>query len=82
VIEHEDRVEARFHDGSYFCFPRRDVLILDLPNTSTEMLARYLALRIVQALPIKFPDARLHSLTVAVEESPGQAGVYRIRLPG
>lgn len=81
VTEQEDRVEARFHDGSYFCFPRRDVLVLDLPNTSTEMLATYLARRIVAALPASIPDARVRRLSVSVEESPGQAGVYTIHLP-
>lgn len=80
IVEGEDRVEARFHDGSYFCFPRRDVLVLDLPNTSTEMLASYIAERIVRVLPDKFPEARLHALTVSVEESPGQAGIYRVQL--
>ena len=32
VTESEDKVEARHTDGSYFCFPRRDVLVLDIPN--------------------------------------------------
>ncbi len=74
-----DRVEARHADGSYFCFPRRDVLILDLPNTSTEMLATYISKAIMAELPVRIPDARLKSLSVSVEESPGQAGVYTVR---
>ncbi|MCA9515402.1 MAG: 6-carboxytetrahydropterin synthase, partial [Myxococcales bacterium] len=43
VVEREDRVEARHRDGSFFCFPRRDVRILPITNTSTEMLARFIA---------------------------------------
>lgn len=78
VIEHPDRVEARHRDGSYFCFPRRDVNILDITNTSTEMLARYIARAILAALPARIPDARLRSLSVSVEESPGQAGIYTL----
>jgi len=74
----EDRVEARYKDGSFFCFPRKDVHLLDLPNTSTEMLARYIAQQILAELPTRIPDARLRALEVSVEESPGQAGVYRL----
>lgn len=80
VVVLEDRVEARHRDGSYFCFPRRDVLVLDLPNTSTEMLATYIAKATLAALPARIPDARLRSLSVSVEESPGQAGIYTARL--
>ena len=76
VAVHDDRVEARHRDGSFFCFPRRDVLVLDLPNTSTEMLATFIAKAILAALPSRIPDARLRSLSVSVEESPGQAGIY------
>jgi len=55
------------------------VRLLELPNTSTEMLARFIAQRILEALPERIPDARLRALTVSVEESPGQCGVYRVR---
>ena len=79
VTEGHDRVEARFTDGSYFCFPRRDTLVLDLPNTSTEMLATYIAKAIMAALPSRIPDARVRALSVSVEESPGQAGIYTLR---
>jgi len=79
LVEHADRVEARHRDGSYFCFPRRDVLVLDLPNTSTEMLATFIANKILDELPSRIPDARLRSLAVSVEESPGQAGIFKVR---
>lgn len=75
VIEKDDRIEARHRDGSWFSFPRRDVRILDITNTSTEMLARFIAHEVLRALPSRIPDARLKSLAVSVEESPGQAGV-------
>ena len=76
----EDRVEARHRDGSWFCFPRRDVCLLDLSNTSTEMLARYICRRILDALPERVPGAQLRELEVEVEESPGQCGAYRVQL--
>lgn len=76
----EDRVEARHRDGSYFCFPKRDVFVIDVPNTSTEMLARYIAREILAGLPSRVPDAKLSALEVEVEESPGQSGLCRIDL--
>lgn len=76
----DDKVEAHHSDGSYFCFPRGDVRILPLPNTSTEMLARHIASQIVTALPERIPTARVHALEVTVEESSGQSGVYRVDL--
>jgi len=82
VTVDEDRVEARHEDGSWFCFPRRDVCLLTLPNTSTEMLARYICRRILEQLPERVPDAKLRSLEVEVEESPGQCGAYRVELDG
>ncbi|MGM0578754.1 MAG: 6-pyruvoyl trahydropterin synthase family protein [Myxococcota bacterium] len=80
VEEHEDRVEARHRDGSVFSFPRQDVLILPIPNTSTEMLARHLADRILEELPDAIADACVHALEVHVEESAGQSGIYRLEL--
>lgn len=73
-----ERVEARHADGSWFCFPRRDVRLLDLPNTSVEMLARHIARRVLAELPSQVPDARLSALEVEVEESPGQCGAFLV----
>ena len=80
VEENDGRVEVYHDDGSYFCFPSRDVRILDLPNTSTEMLARYLATRILEALPSRIPDSTVYAIEVQVEESGGQSGIYRVDL--
>lgn len=76
----EDRVEARHDDGSWFCFPRRDVRVLPIPNTSTEMLSRHLARRILAALPERIPSARISAIEVQVEESVGQSGICRLEL--
>ena len=80
VEEKDGRVEVYHDDGSYVCFPSRDVRILDLPNASTEMLARYLATRILEALPSRIPDATVYAIEVQVEESGGQSGIYRVDL--
>lgn len=57
--------------------PRRDMVILPLANTSTELLAEYLAGQIRRKVRRHFPAARLHFLEVGVEESRGQRGFYQ-----
>lgn len=57
--------------------PRRDVILLPLKNTSTELLAEYVAGRIQREVATQFPQTRIHSLEVAVEETRGQRGVFR-----
>lgn len=82
VTVEDTYVEARHRDGSIFRFPRRDVNALDITNTSTEMLARYIGHRILDGVRARIPDARMKTLEVSVEESPGQCGIYRMRLDG
>lgn len=80
IIEGEESVEVHHRDGGRFVFPTEDVLILPITNTSTEMLARYLATGIIKALPQHIPDAKVYAVEVEVEESGGQAGICRMEL--
>ena len=57
--------------------PRRDIILLPLVNTSTELLAEYIANKIRRLTWRKFPGARLRSIEVGVEEARGQRGVFR-----
>ena len=70
VVEQDDGVEIFYRDGRYV-FPRRDVVLLPLHNTSAEMLARYIAGRLRKELEKTGAD-RLTRLTVEIEESAGQ----------
>ena len=62
-------------DDSVFSFPREDVLILPISNTSVERLAAYLAAIIRDKL---FDRYQFHfpKLEVEVEETPGQSAIY------
>jgi 6-pyruvoyltetrahydropterin/6-carboxytetrahydropterin synthase len=54
-------------------FPKSDVVALPIDNTTAERLAEYFLLRLRDAL--KTRDAtNIESITVGVEEAPGQAG--------
>ena len=57
--------------------PRRDVILLPLANTSTELLAEYIANKIRQRTRRKFPRAKLRLIEVSVEEARGQRGFFR-----
>lgn len=57
--------------------PRNDVILLPLMNTSTELLAEYVAQHIRGQVRQQFPMARIRWIEVAVEETRGQKGTFR-----
>jgi 6-pyruvoyltetrahydropterin/6-carboxytetrahydropterin synthase len=57
-------------------FPRRDVILLPITNTSTELLAEYIAGQIKRKVRQHFP-ATICYMEVAVEEARGQSGIFR-----
>ncbi|MEE9143987.1 MAG: 6-carboxytetrahydropterin synthase [Candidatus Binatia bacterium] len=57
--------------------PRRDVILLPLVNTSTELLAEYIARKIRRRTLRQFPGAKLHFIEVSINETIGQRGVFR-----
>lgn len=70
-------VVARYKQRHY-SFPREDVVLLPIPNTTAEMLARYLCDRARQRLA-EHGASKLQLIEIEVEESPGQSAVYRER---
>ena len=67
--------KVRFRERGYV-FPKADVVPLPIDNTTAERLAEWFWGRLAQALTAA-GAANVHELTVAVEEAPGQAGMYR-----
>jgi 6-pyruvoyltetrahydropterin/6-carboxytetrahydropterin synthase len=57
--------------------PRQDALLLPLANTSTELLAEYIAGQIRRRVRRRFPGAKLREIEVGVEEARGQRGFYK-----
>jgi 6-pyruvoyltetrahydropterin/6-carboxytetrahydropterin synthase len=56
--------------------PRGDVILLPLANTSTELLAEYIAGQIRRRVRQKF-SAAIRYMEVGVEEARGQRGIFR-----
>ncbi len=71
-------VEVLYKERRYV-FPRSDIVLLPVPNTTAEMLARYLAGRVKAELQ-REGAGKLSALVVEVEESFGQSAWCRERM--
>jgi len=77
AIENQ-QIRATFHTGDQWHFPERDVIVLPILNTSSERLAQYLCRRTIAMLSDKYPESMIRKIEFNVEESPGQAAIYRL----
>ena len=75
VTEEGDGIQVLYKERRYV-FPRNDVVLLPVPNTTAEMLARYLAGRVREELQ-RTGASTLSALAVEVEESFGQSAWCR-----
>jgi len=71
-----DSVVAEF-SGQVHCFPKADVLILPIPNTSLECLAELFAARYAHALELTAMFQGCVDVSVTVSGSPGQFATSR-----
>ena len=78
LSEAESSVEVLYKDRRYV-FPKSDVCFVPIPNTTAEMLARYLLGRVRDELR-KVGGGKLQALAIEVEESFGQSGWVRERM--
>lgn len=79
VVTHDDReVTIKYRDDRYV-IPKRDVCLLEIENTASELLARYICKHFVARLNAVLPELRPQRAQVTVEESPGQSAVYELR---
>jgi len=64
------------HKKQKLLLPRTDVILLPIVNTSTELLAEYIAGQVKRKVRQNFP-ASIRHMEVAVEEARGQRGIFR-----
>lgn len=72
VQANDNQVEVTF-DQRRWVFPRCDCVLLPVPNTTTELLARYIGLRLMDRLA-SLTGSRPQRLRIAVDENNGQWG--------
>ncbi len=77
VTAGENEVTAVFDDRRWV-FPRGDCLLLPVANTTAELLARYIARRLVDALEAR-TGSRPAAVRIEVDECEGQAGACELR---
>ncbi len=76
VRERDGSVSVAYEGKQKYVFPLEDCALLDIPNTTVEMLAQFLAARVRSALN----DLGVRTLTaieLEVEENFGQSATYR-----
>ena len=79
VAEEGDSVTVAYDGTPRYVFPRRDCVLLPIPNTTVEMLAELLAGRLRAEL--ESMGARgLTAMEMEIEENFGQSAFYRIAL--
>ena len=65
-------------DKSTFSFPKQDVIILPIPNTSAERLAIYISYEIRRRIKKKFSFS-FPLLEIEVEDTPGQSAIFVLK---
>lgn len=76
VVERGDVVHVDYEGRPRYVFPRGDCALLAIPNTTVEMLAQYIAGRVLGELEAQ-GIAHLTAIELEVEENFGQAAIYR-----
>ncbi len=76
VVANEREVEATFQDRRWV-FPRGDCILLPVPNTTSELLARYIADRLLADLASR-GERRPAKLRVEVDECFGNVAVCEL----
>ena len=78
IDEGQTNYKVRFGDRG-FVFPKSDVLALPIDNTTAERLAEYFISRLKPELSVR-GATNLTSISVGVEEAPGQSGWAAVSL--
>jgi 6-pyruvoyltetrahydropterin/6-carboxytetrahydropterin synthase len=76
VTADETSVEAAFEDRRWV-FPRGDCVLLPVPNTTAELVARHIGNRLLDELAAR-KTPRPHRVTIEVDECEGQSAVCEI----
>ena len=74
--EEGDRLRVDYFGQPTYVFPRRDCALLEIQNTTAEMLAQYLGTQVRDEL-VRSGYRHLTLLELEVEENYGQAATYR-----
>lgn len=77
IEDREKNYQITTRDESTFSFPKQDVLLLPIENTSVERMAAYIANELKNEVFKKY-QFEFNELEIQLEESPGQCAVYTL----
>ena len=84
IRDDDTHYEVQYRQEPSYRLPKADVAALPIDNTTAERLAEYIAGKLIEALnaspPAAAPPPALTTLTVTVEEMPGQAAWFKTTL--
>jgi 6-pyruvoyltetrahydropterin/6-carboxytetrahydropterin synthase len=75
IVEEAEHWQVSFGDAPGYRFPKRDVAVLPIENSTTECLALWFHGEIAAALRARGITSLRH-LRIEIEEAPGQSGWY------
>lgn len=75
IVERDDEWELSFPGRGRYVFPRADVAVLPVDNTTAERISEWFVGRLRAALEVAGATS-MRRLMVGIEEMPGQAGWY------
>lgn len=76
-VRRGDKEVEVLYKNQRLILPRQDVVLLPMTNTSTELLAEYVAKKIRQITQKRFPGVKLRFIEVGIEEARGQKGLFK-----
>jgi hypothetical protein len=76
-VQKKDNAILIHYKKQKLLLPKNDVILLPLANTSTELLAEYIAKQIRRKVRQQFPLASIRCIEVAVEEARSQQAIFR-----
>lgn len=71
-------IEIRYRERRYL-IPVEEVIVLPISNSSAENLAAWLGRELRERMRRSWPDLRVQRLSVGIEETPGQRGIWTLR---
>jgi len=78
IDEHQNNWHITTSRSDFFSFPKSDVLLLPIENSSVERLAKYIASEIKKEVLKKYQFEFLN-VEIEVEETEGQCAVYKVK---
>ena len=76
-VEKQDGKILIHYKKQKIILPKQDVILLPIANTSTELLAEYIAKQLQAKVRQQFPAANIRYIEVAVEEARSQQAIFR-----